>query len=357
MAIKETVEREVKLRAGEAFQLPELGGEAIEPRLFVSTYHDTDDHRLARRGITLRHRVENGKGLWQLKLPHGVCAARARGTGRADGAAGGAAGAPHRPSSRRPAAADRPPAHASRGRPRRRRRDRPRHGRRARPPAGHATFRGARGGASRRRREDAAAAREGAPPRGRRRRREQAQGLPGARSRLPAGTGRGRRRHLGGGRPAHAPPRAGRAAARARSRHAARHRPGGAAPAAGGDAAAAGVPPRRPRPARPRDGGAAPRRAPLARRRARPGPRPRRPDRAPRRRGARPRSGRDGGPEARAHARSLAALGAPPPAGRARQRALLRAARHARAARSRPSRTSRRSTRSVPRSTRGCARR
>ena len=71
MAIKETVEREVKLRAGDAFRLPELGGEAIEPRRFVSTYHDTADHRLARRGITLRHRVENRKGMWQLKLPHG----------------------------------------------------------------------------------------------------------------------------------------------------------------------------------------------------------------------------------------------------------------------------------------------
>jgi CHAD domain-containing protein len=69
MAIKETLEREVKLRVGESFRLPELGGEAIEPRLFVSTYHDTGDHRLARRGITLRHRIENGNGLWQLKLP------------------------------------------------------------------------------------------------------------------------------------------------------------------------------------------------------------------------------------------------------------------------------------------------
>ena len=69
MAIRETVEREVKLRADEAFRLPELGGEPIEPRLFVSTYHDTADHRLARRGITLRHRLENGKGLWQLKVP------------------------------------------------------------------------------------------------------------------------------------------------------------------------------------------------------------------------------------------------------------------------------------------------
>ena len=70
MAIRETVERELKLRAGEEFHLPELGGEAIEPRTFVSTYHDTADHRLGRRGVTLRHRVENGKGLWQLKLPH-----------------------------------------------------------------------------------------------------------------------------------------------------------------------------------------------------------------------------------------------------------------------------------------------
>ena len=56
---------------GEEFELPELGGEALEPRVFVSTYHDTADHRLARRGVTLRHRVENGRGLWQLKLPQG----------------------------------------------------------------------------------------------------------------------------------------------------------------------------------------------------------------------------------------------------------------------------------------------
>ena len=69
MAIRETVEREVKLRAGEEFSLPELGGEAIEPRQFVSTYHDSADHRLARRGVTFRYRLENGKGLWQLKLP------------------------------------------------------------------------------------------------------------------------------------------------------------------------------------------------------------------------------------------------------------------------------------------------
>ncbi len=69
--LRETLEREVKLRAGPEFVLPELGGEAIEPRVFDSTYHDTRDHRLARRGVTLRHRIENRHGLWQLKLPQG----------------------------------------------------------------------------------------------------------------------------------------------------------------------------------------------------------------------------------------------------------------------------------------------
>ena len=37
--------------------------------MFVSTYHDTEDLALARHGVTLRHRVENGTGVWQLKLP------------------------------------------------------------------------------------------------------------------------------------------------------------------------------------------------------------------------------------------------------------------------------------------------
>lgn len=69
--IKETLERELKLRAGPEFELPELGGEAIEPRVFDSTYYDTRDHRLARHGVTLRYRIENRKGLWQLKLPQG----------------------------------------------------------------------------------------------------------------------------------------------------------------------------------------------------------------------------------------------------------------------------------------------
>ena len=67
--VRETVEREVKLAAREGFTLPELGGEARPTRVFVSTYHDTADLALARHRITFRHRVEDGAGVWQLKLP------------------------------------------------------------------------------------------------------------------------------------------------------------------------------------------------------------------------------------------------------------------------------------------------
>jgi CHAD domain-containing protein len=70
--MKETLEREIKLAPGEGFVLPELGGERLPTRVFISTYHDTQDLRLARHGVTFRHRVEDGAGLWQLKLPRGA---------------------------------------------------------------------------------------------------------------------------------------------------------------------------------------------------------------------------------------------------------------------------------------------
>ena len=41
----------------------------LEARVFTSTYFDTADRRLLRRGVTLRRRVENGRSRWQLKLP------------------------------------------------------------------------------------------------------------------------------------------------------------------------------------------------------------------------------------------------------------------------------------------------
>jgi CHAD domain-containing protein len=61
----------LKFVPGESFELPALGTE-LPPRTFVSTYYDTPDLRLARRGVTLRHRVEDGTRLWQLKLPRGA---------------------------------------------------------------------------------------------------------------------------------------------------------------------------------------------------------------------------------------------------------------------------------------------
>jgi CHAD domain-containing protein len=67
--MKATLEREIKLAPGEGFVLPELGGRRLPTRVFLSTYHDTPDLRLARNGVTFRHRVEDGSGLWQLKLP------------------------------------------------------------------------------------------------------------------------------------------------------------------------------------------------------------------------------------------------------------------------------------------------
>ena len=67
--MKQTLERELKLEAPPGYQLPELPGTPIEPRRFTSTYFDSPDLILAGQHITLRRRVENRKGLWQLKIP------------------------------------------------------------------------------------------------------------------------------------------------------------------------------------------------------------------------------------------------------------------------------------------------
>ncbi len=69
--MKATLERERKLTAPPGFLLPHLPGEPLTARELSSTYHDTPGLRLAAAGITLRHRVERGRGAWQLKLPHG----------------------------------------------------------------------------------------------------------------------------------------------------------------------------------------------------------------------------------------------------------------------------------------------
>lgn len=68
--MKSHLERELKMQADAGFLLPDLPGEPLPDRVFLSTYHDTAERGLAQSGITLRHRVENDAGLWQLKLPH-----------------------------------------------------------------------------------------------------------------------------------------------------------------------------------------------------------------------------------------------------------------------------------------------
>jgi CHAD domain-containing protein len=66
---RSTRERELKLTIPAGFSLPDIPGDPLQPRTFTSTYFDSPDRALARAGLTLRRRVENGKGLWQLKLP------------------------------------------------------------------------------------------------------------------------------------------------------------------------------------------------------------------------------------------------------------------------------------------------
>ena len=68
-AIKETTEREIKLRMPPGLRLPEFPGLFLPRRVFTSTYYDTKTYALGRLGFTLRRRIEQNKTKWQLKLP------------------------------------------------------------------------------------------------------------------------------------------------------------------------------------------------------------------------------------------------------------------------------------------------
>ncbi len=70
--IQQTVEDEIKFCVPPRFQLPPDMGEPIPPRMFTSTYFDTEQHRLGQLGLTLRKRVEHFHTVWQLKIPSGV---------------------------------------------------------------------------------------------------------------------------------------------------------------------------------------------------------------------------------------------------------------------------------------------
>ena len=70
--MRTTREHELKLAASDGFRLSDLEGVELPSRDFVSTYFDTPDLTLARNGLTLRHRAEEGSRLWQLKIPSGA---------------------------------------------------------------------------------------------------------------------------------------------------------------------------------------------------------------------------------------------------------------------------------------------
>jgi hypothetical protein len=70
--IRQIVEHEIKFCIPPRFQLPPNIGEPIPPRVFTSTYFDTEHHRLGQLGLTLRKRIERSRGVWQLKIPSGV---------------------------------------------------------------------------------------------------------------------------------------------------------------------------------------------------------------------------------------------------------------------------------------------
>src|SRR5713226_941994 len=80
------LEREVKLGAGPAFHLPDLNGVVdgvtVTPPEVVrleTVYYDTSDLRLARWGVSLRHRAGEG---WTLKLPPSPQRGEGSGEGR-----------------------------------------------------------------------------------------------------------------------------------------------------------------------------------------------------------------------------------------------------------------------------------
>ena len=276
--MKETLEREIKLAPDEGFVLPELGGRRMPTRVFISTYHDTADLRLARHGD---HVPASRRGRHRALAAEAAARrgpARARGGRPARASAGRARRPAARVPARRRARAGRPPAHPPRGGPGPGRRDRRRQRRRARGPAGLPALPRGRGRADRRRREGAAPAGEGAAQGGRPRDRARcsrssigrstSNGTPGRRRADEGHAARRGARDRARGRLPGAP--------RPRPGHAPRRRPRGPASASRRDAAAAGVSPRGAPARRSRVGRVAPRGARLARRPSRAGARPRR---------------------------------------------------------------------------------
>jgi CHAD domain-containing protein len=90
------IEREWKFEAGSEFALPDLttlvpGGQmaTLPPRELEAVYYDTTDLRLARWGVTLRHRTGDDVAVWTVKLP-AVDGSGGSGAGATKGASKGA---------------------------------------------------------------------------------------------------------------------------------------------------------------------------------------------------------------------------------------------------------------------------
>ncbi|WP_447970979.1 CHAD domain-containing protein [Nitrospira sp. M1] len=67
---KHQTRQEIRLKLPVGFHLPEhLANHCLPKRTYTSTYYDTKNYDLTRLGLTLRRRVERGKGIWQLTLP------------------------------------------------------------------------------------------------------------------------------------------------------------------------------------------------------------------------------------------------------------------------------------------------
>ena len=58
----------VELEAGEEFKLPPLDGRLLAPRVYTETFYDTARGRLEQAGFTLSRRLENGQGIWRLRV-------------------------------------------------------------------------------------------------------------------------------------------------------------------------------------------------------------------------------------------------------------------------------------------------
>src|SRR5260221_5756953 len=67
--VEATDEHERKLDAPDGFELPDLGGSPLQPRVFTSVYYDVPERSLSDAGPTLRRRTQRGLSVLPPELP------------------------------------------------------------------------------------------------------------------------------------------------------------------------------------------------------------------------------------------------------------------------------------------------